>query len=209
MIPPTGIRPSCMPSGSVPEQPGKPHPVLFPGCAGNAGLCHACGSCLSIPLKPPPSNKKAMGLSCSMALIGLGIYSMAMRVDAGSSCWTLLDWEEPPLLPFPGCAGNAGLCPACKSCPGRSGETSPSKKAMGAFTLHGFDWFGDLLGGDTGGCGQLLLSLLGWKESLPRPLSGLCGECQPVPRLRVMPGVFRRNLPRPTKKPWGFHAPWL
>ena len=27
--------------------------------------------------------------------------------------------------------------------------------------LHGFDWFGDLWGGDAGGCGQLLLSLPG------------------------------------------------
>ena len=38
------------------------------------------------PVKSPPLNKKAMGLSCSMALIDFRIYSMAMRVDAGSSC---------------------------------------------------------------------------------------------------------------------------
>ena len=52
----------------------------IPACALPAG--HARG----VPAKPTPPNKKAMGLLCSMALIGLGIYSMAMRVDAGSSC---------------------------------------------------------------------------------------------------------------------------
>ena len=34
-----------------------------------------------------------------MALIGLGIYGVAMRVDAGSSCWAFLDWKELPLRP--------------------------------------------------------------------------------------------------------------
>ena len=46
-----------------------------------------------------PTQQKSHGLSCSMALIGLGIYLAAMRVDAGSSCWAFLGWEEPPLRP--------------------------------------------------------------------------------------------------------------
>ena len=56
----------------------------IPACAPPAS--HARG----VPAKPTPPNKKAMGLLRSMALIGLGIYSMAMRVDAGSSCWAFL-----------------------------------------------------------------------------------------------------------------------
>ena len=43
--------------------------------------------------------QKSHGALCSMALIGLGIYLVAMRVDAGSSCWTFLGWKEPPLRP--------------------------------------------------------------------------------------------------------------
>ena len=61
-------------------------PPTFPGWAENAGLCPPAGHARGVPAKPTPSNKKAMGLLRSMALIGLGIYSMAMRVDAGSSC---------------------------------------------------------------------------------------------------------------------------
>ena len=187
-----GIRPSCMPPGSVPEQPGKPHPGPFPGCAGNPGPAPACGLCRGAPVKSPPPNKKAMGLLRSMALIGLGIYGVAMRVDAGSSCWTFLGWEEPSLRPLAGLCGESRPAPACGSYPGRPGEVSPTQqKSHGAFMLHGFDWFGDLFNGDAGGCGQLLLSLLGL-ERIPAPaLSGLCGECQPVSRLQIMPGAFR------------------
>ena len=49
-------------------------------------LCSACGSCPGCSGETSPTQQKSHGALCSMALIGLGNYSMAMRVDAGSSC---------------------------------------------------------------------------------------------------------------------------
>ena len=76
-----------------------------------------------------------------MALIGLGIYGVAMRVDAGSSCWTFLGWKEPPLRPpFRAVREIPGLRPPADYNPGHSAETSPTQqKSHGAFMLHGFD----------------------------------------------------------------------
>ena len=42
--------------------------------------------------------------------------------------------------------------------------------------LHGFDWFGDLLGGDAGGCGQLLLDLPGLERTPAPPTFPGCAE---------------------------------
>lgn len=75
---------------SLPGLERTPAPPTFPGCAGNPGPCPPAGHAQGVPAKPPLPNKKAMGLLRSMALIGLGNYSMAMRVDAGSSCWAFL-----------------------------------------------------------------------------------------------------------------------
>ena len=99
-----------------------------------------------------------------------------------------------------GLCGKSRPVPACKSCPGRSGETYPvQQKSHGAFTLHGLDWFGDLLGGDAGGCGQLLLSLLGL-ERIPAPaLSGLCGESRPVPACKSCTGRSAETSPAQQK----------
>lgn len=69
---------------------GTPAPSPFRAVRGIPACALPAGHAWGIPLKLPPSNKKAMGLLRSMALIGLGIYSMAMRVDAGSSCWAFL-----------------------------------------------------------------------------------------------------------------------
>ena len=119
-----------------------PAPPTFPGCAGNPSLCAPpAGHAQGAPVKSPPPNKKAMGLLRSMALIGLGIYGVAMRVDAGSSCWTFLGWEEPPLRPpFRAVREIPACVPPADYNPGRSGETSPTQqKSHGAFMLHGFD----------------------------------------------------------------------
>ena len=67
-----------------------------------------------------------------MALIGLGIYGVAMRVDAGSSCWAFLGWEEPPLRPPFRAVREIPARARLQVMPGCSGETSPpNKKAMG------------------------------------------------------------------------------
>ena len=197
-----GIRSSCMPSGSVPERAwGAPLP-LFPGCAGNAGLCPACGSCPGRSGETSPLNKKAMGLLCSMALIGFGIYLAAMRAAPAGPSWA---GKSPRSGPLPGCAENVGLCPTCGSFPGRSGETSHTQqKSHGAFMLHGFDWFGDLWGGDAGGCGQLLLSLLGLGRALA-PSS--CRAVRRIPartRLQVMPGCSGETSPTQQKSHGAF-----
>ena len=107
-----------------------PAPPTFPGCAGNPGPYPSAGHARGVPAKPPPPNKKAMGLSCSMALIGLGIYLVAMRAAPAGPSWV---GKSPRSVLLPGCAGNPGLCPACGSCTGRSGETSPTQqKSHGA-----------------------------------------------------------------------------
>lgn len=86
MIPQWESDPAVCRPGLCRNNLGTPAPPTFPGWAGNPGLCPPAGHARGVPAKPTPSNKKAMGLLRSMALIGLGIYSMAMRVDAGSSC---------------------------------------------------------------------------------------------------------------------------
>ena len=84
-----GVAMRAAPAG--PSWAGKsPRSVLLPGCAGNPSPCPPAGHFQGAPVKSPPPNKKAMGLSCSMALIDFRIYSMAMRVDAGSSCCAFL-----------------------------------------------------------------------------------------------------------------------
>ena len=205
-----GIRPSCMPPGSVPEQPGNPRSAHLSGLCGECRPVPACKSCPGRSGETSPTQQKSHGALCSMALIGLGNYSMAMRVDAGSSCWTFLGWKEPPLRPPFRAVREIPARTRLQVMPGCSGETSPTQqKSHGAFTLHGLDWFGDLWGGDAGGCGQLLLDLPGLGRALA-PSS--CRAVRRIPacaRLRVIPGAPRRSLPHPTKKPWGFHAPWL
>ena len=123
----------------------------------------------------------------------------AARVCAGTTR------EAPPRPLSRLCGESQPLCPACWSCTGHSGETSPTQqKSHGAFMLHGFDWFGDLWGGDAGGCGQLLLSLPGLGRTPAPPTFPGCAENPgPYPPASHA-GVFQRNLPRPTKKPWGF-----
>ena len=68
-----------------------------------------------------------------MALIGLGIYGVAMRVDAGSSCWAFLGWEEPPLRPPFRAVREIPARARLQVMPGCSGETSPTQqKSHGA-----------------------------------------------------------------------------
>ena len=87
MIPPMGIRPRLY-AARV--------------CAGNSLETPSPSSCrarqeMSACVPPAdynpgrfgetsPTQQKSHGALCSMALIGLGIYLAAMRVDAGSSC---------------------------------------------------------------------------------------------------------------------------
>ena len=176
-----------MPPGSVPEQPGKPHPGPFPGCAGNPGPAPACGLCRGAPVKSPPPNKKAMGLLRSMALIGLGIYGVAMRVDAGSSCWTFLGWEEPSLRPLAGLCGESRPAPACGSYPGRPGEVSPTQqKSHGALCSMALIGLGIYLAAMRVDAGSSCWAFLGWEEpSLCPPFQAVRG----IParaRLRVI-----------------------
>ena len=74
--------------------------------------------------------------------------------------------------------------------------------------LHGFDWFGDLLGGDAGGCGQLLLGLLGLERTPAPPTFPDCAENAGLcPACKSCPG--RSGETYPNKKAMGLYAPWL
>ena len=84
MIPqgnPTQLYAARVCAGTTWELPPRPLSMLCRECR----PVPACKSCPGRSGETSP-NKKAMGLLRSMALIGLGIYGVAMRVDAGSSC---------------------------------------------------------------------------------------------------------------------------
>ncbi len=129
-------------------------------------------------------------------------------------------WESAPAVCRPGlCRNNPGsstpapfqavreipgLRPPADYNPGRSGETSPTQqKSHGAFMLHGFDWFGDLWGGDAGGCGQLLLGLPGLERIPALPTFPGCAENPgPYPPAGHFRGVPVKSPP-PNKKAMG------
>ena len=86
MIPQWESTPSVCRPGLCRNNLGTPAPAPFRAVRGIPARALPAGHTRGVPAKPTPSNKKAMGLLRSMALIGLGIYWVAMRVDAGSSC---------------------------------------------------------------------------------------------------------------------------
>lgn len=84
MIPQWESAPAVCRPGLCRNNPGSPTPAPFQAVRGIPARTR-------LQVMPGRSgetspNKKAMGLLRSMALIGLGIYGVAMRVNAGSSC---------------------------------------------------------------------------------------------------------------------------